>query len=788
MDKRSSQPSHFLLVHDPSMPFVLNGTHIEGGTFNNVAGNMTQVFNSHVSHVGISEGRSGEGTHALLHSTPSSIGAIRTDRVSRQRSDRPYDVTDRRRRDDHQESDPPPMNGGRDSPSRDMHTGQATRASPPAQQDIIPHQSPPGSFEPISNHIYNSIGGDLNVTSYGESGIDILYRYVVMEALHDSGERFPEPACHPGTRTEIIDQLRSWSVDMNPTNPILWLHGSAGLGKSAIAQMFAGECQKERRLGASFFFKRGHPKRGTWHGLITTVAYQIAKSVPGFMSPVQQAVHRDKLVVGCAITVQFQRLIAEPFSDTPNPEIIPVIILDGLDECEDPKVQQQILRLFIGAIRGPQPPIRLIIVSRPEPHLREILGATEICRPLLLSADQTAYDNIRKYLWDEFSRIHSECMARGVDLGANWPTEGTLNHLVQKSSGIFIYATTVIRFVGDGYCHPADRLASVLSRDPLSTAPLDDLYTEILSVLSQEQNHLRILHAIWCSTLPRGFEIGPEEIDMLLQLRPGTCRLLLHGLHSVFNVPPMRTRLSLRNVISALHASLLDYLGDARRSGGWCVSKEWLATDYLHSMIRLLSVPPLTDCEKEFHCRVVNVLPIILEDATHSDDLVVLLRNTNFQDSLLMPGHQISWSVTTWPQRDSPYPLDLTQLWEDHRYIFTLISQLGLPGSGNRRPPTCRFDAIYTEIFSNHQDLMLVLQALIIQSHNHLPQILRYFGPTWNYRVFQPFLGFREVLELPIPEGDSPLDFLNDPRRAGNMYADPRNIAGSFGFVVPGNF
>ncbi|KAJ7117038.1 hypothetical protein C8R44DRAFT_627152 [Mycena epipterygia] len=449
----------------------------------------------------------------------------------------------------------------------------------------------------------------LSVTSYGESGaqqifspnalplkclagIDILYRSLVTEAVHDSVERFPEPACHPGTRTQILEQLRLWSIDTNPESSLLWLHGSAGMGKSAIAQMFAGECHKEGRLGASFFFRRGHPKRGTWNGLITTIAYQLANSVPDFLLPLQQAIERDKIIVGRAIPVQFERLLVEPFHHIPVPQIIPVIVLDGLDECDNHKVQQQILWLFIGAIRDQQLPIRLIITSRPEPHLREVLEVNEvltICRPLELSADRS---DIRTYLQAEFSRIHSDYRARGINLGTVWPTPDALDQLVWKSSGTFIYATTVIRFVSDEYSHPEDRLTSLLRLDPLSTAPLDDLYTQILSVLPQESRQLRILHAISQGTIGnRGLDMDPEEIDMLLNLRRGTCRLVLRGLHSLFKVPPIPTRFSWRKSIYFLHASLSDYLGDSQRSGPWCVSLPWLQTDYLHCLIRLLSSP-----------------------------------------------------------------------------------------------------------------------------------------------------------------------------------------------------
>ncbi|KAJ7098982.1 hypothetical protein C8R44DRAFT_565274, partial [Mycena epipterygia] len=268
-------------------------------------------------------------------------------------------------------------------------------------------------------------------------------------ALHNSVECFPEPACHPGTRTEKLKQLILWSIDTSPESSLLWLNGSAGMGKSAIAQMFAGECHKQGRLGASFFFRRGHPKRGMWNGLITTIVYQLAKSIPDFLLPLQQAMEADKLVIGRAIPVQFQQLLVEPFRHAPVPQIIPVIVLDGLDECAEHTIQQQILGLFIGAIRAHQLPICLLLISRPEPHLREMLERQEmrdICRSLALLADQIAYNDIRTYLRDGFSRINRDSTARGIDLGTVWPTSSTLDHLVTKLSGIFIYAATVIRF------------------------------------------------------------------------------------------------------------------------------------------------------------------------------------------------------------------------------------------------------------------------------------------------------------------------------------------------------
>ncbi|KAJ7189718.1 hypothetical protein GGX14DRAFT_321261, partial [Mycena pura] len=119
-------------------------------------------------------------------------------------------------------------------------------------------------------------------------------------ALHNSGESFPEPACHPGTRTKIMNDLMDWSTDPN-AKPVLWLYGTAGVGNSAIAQEFASTCSTQSCLGASFFFRRGHPKCGTWDGLINTIAYQLAVVIPEFALPLQQIINSNRLIANHSI-------------------------------------------------------------------------------------------------------------------------------------------------------------------------------------------------------------------------------------------------------------------------------------------------------------------------------------------------------------------------------------------------------------------------------------------------------------------------------------------------------
>ncbi|KAJ7798750.1 hypothetical protein B0H14DRAFT_2466094 [Mycena olivaceomarginata] len=375
---------------------------------------MSQVFNSHVVPAGLLPGNEIsrdhlrlEGSHrftAIPTGSSGSIGPIRSQRALRNQDTQPY----RHLRPQIQHVDDQ-LESSYSSQSPTPETVDVTYGLPvypsQLQQPLQHHNAPAQGWAGQNNsNTFNSIAGDmtqLSVTSYGESGIDLLYRHVAMEALHDSGERFPEPACHPGTRTAIMEMLHSWSTDTSTESTILWLHGCAGAGKSAIAQVFAKSLQNEGRLGASFFFQRGHSKRGTWHSLIPTIAYQLATSVTELLLPIQQAVEGDKLIVGRALAISFQALLVEPLKKLSNLQRTPVIVLDGLDECADHKIQQQILRLFISAIQHHNLHLRLLIVSRPEPHLHEVLETGEtlaICRHFALSADESAYRDIRNIL------------------------------------------------------------------------------------------------------------------------------------------------------------------------------------------------------------------------------------------------------------------------------------------------------------------------------------------------------------------------------------------------------
>ncbi|KAJ6530513.1 hypothetical protein DFH09DRAFT_1370717 [Mycena vulgaris] len=168
---------------------------------------------------------------------------------------------------------------------------------------------------------------------------------------------------------------------------------------------------------------------------------------------------------------------------------------------------------------------------------------------------------------------------------------------------------------------------------------------------------------------------------------------------------------------------------------------------------------------RDFHWSLVYKLPQLLNDVTPSEYLLELMRSEAFQESLFLS------VLSCWPERGSSYPSDLLELWEDHRSVSKLVHALELSRhrepTQNRDAPTLRFDSIYADILSKNPDLLSVLTTLALGIH-FMDDVLEVLG--LSYSILRPFIKVRQLLVLPLPAGDSPVDFLINPHRSGELW------------------
>ncbi|KAJ7884472.1 hypothetical protein B0H13DRAFT_1628685 [Mycena leptocephala] len=154
-----------------------------------------------------------------------------------------------------------------------------------------------------------------------------------------------------------------------------------------------------------------------------------------------------------------------------------------------------------------------------------------------------------------------------------WPSSKDVDKLVEKSSGYFIYAATVIKFIDDKDFRPTERLAVIMGftiqDSPEDESPywtLDQLYIQILSQ-TRRAARPRLLEIL--TVIISDLHLGLRHMEQLLELKPGDMQLALRGLHSVLKVPT--TIGSDTDSINVYHASFPDFLEDPSRSGSFYV-------------------------------------------------------------------------------------------------------------------------------------------------------------------------------------------------------------------------
>ena len=370
---------------------------------------------------------------------------------------------------------------------------------------------------------------------------------------------------------KIID----WAKDANKVALFLWLYGPAGAGKSAIMQTIAELLEEAGLLAAAFFFSRNAAGRNDKTPLVATLVYQLVKSIPEICAGVLEAVERDPALFSYSIQAQIQALVVEPLNalapeETPALTLLSrprLIILDGLDECHTTSAQTQILNALSTAVKRLKIPLFFLIASRPEQHIRQAFNDQEQSLCLLsfsIALDDTYQpdDDIRVFLQSTFDEIKRNHPSK-AHLPASWPSSEDIQRLVNKSSGQFIFASTVAKYVNSHRHWPPDRLEIIFKHSDASQetpfAELDSLYRLILLSVADTETLQDVLMVL----VLRPFQCDPQlrqtrsAIENLLFYRPGEIDMILTDLHSIIYVPPPGNEVE---ELRFFHASLPDFL------------------------------------------------------------------------------------------------------------------------------------------------------------------------------------------------------------------------------------
>ena len=411
--------------------------------------------------------------------------------------------------------------------------------------------------------------------------MELLQRHIAPGAFHNSDERYDLPKCHPHTRKAVLKKIKDWVKDANKVALFLWLCGPAGAGKSAITQTIAEILEKAGLLAAAFFFSRNAAGRDDKTLLVATLVYQLVKSIPEIRAHVLEAVEGDPALFSCSIEAQVHALIVKPLNavaddETPTPALLSrprLIILDGLDECRTTSAQTHILNTLSTAVKHLHTPLCFLIASRPEQNIRQAFndqnGLGSLSFSIALDDTYQPDDDIRVFLQSTFDEIKRNHPSK-ADFPTSWPSSKDIHRLVNKSSGQFIFASTIAKYVNSHRHWPPDRLKIILGQsEPGQETPfaeLDSLYHLILSSVADIGKVKDVLMILVLQPFPAAAAWSKQTtilIEKFLFYRPGEINMILTDLHSIIYVPSPGDKSS---ELRFFHASLPDYLLDQSRS------------------------------------------------------------------------------------------------------------------------------------------------------------------------------------------------------------------------------
>ncbi|KAF9030505.1 hypothetical protein BJ165DRAFT_933938 [Panaeolus papilionaceus] len=225
---------------------------------------------------------------------------------------------------------------------------------------------------------------------YGPYAMEILVRHIARGASYNSDERCKKRTLLDDYQALMLNELEALaSRPLSSEDAVHIIFGPGGSGNSTMARALCERLAKKDLLAANFFFERGHPDLGRQGPLISKMAYQLCQTIQATRSHIELAVYNDPAFES-NLAGQLNQLIVQPLKKIPLegglPERAFVIVIDGLDQCDDRDVQAYILRTFAEAFLAAELPVRLLVFSRTDPYLMDVVARMDVVGSCLVGS------------------------------------------------------------------------------------------------------------------------------------------------------------------------------------------------------------------------------------------------------------------------------------------------------------------------------------------------------------------------------------------------------------------
>ena len=354
------------------------------------------------------------------------------------------------------------------------------------------------------------------------------------------------PECLENTRRETLQSIYRWADARGYPN-VLLLIGAAGTGKSTIATTVAGMYQRKGRLGCHISFLQGRSHPGD---ALQTIAYFLAVYNQSIAKYLVEKLRNGGDIGPSSLKTKFEILLRDPLSVISTKVRDPVlIVLDAFDECSTPELRQSLLNVLRDRLSTLPTNFRILITSRPDEDIVSLIHSPSFLTITLDQHSDESEADVSTYIKLEFNRMRSSGKLNVPD-DHEWDDD--LRRLTKRADGLFIWASTVVRFVREVEQFRYRCFQSLVSN--ASSLKLDELYMTVLSHVSERnEEDKEILRNIFSLILFARRPLSDIEISEILDVEMDVTSNLLSYFRSLVRYEP-------GNPITIRHASFYDYL------------------------------------------------------------------------------------------------------------------------------------------------------------------------------------------------------------------------------------
>ncbi|KAJ6523902.1 hypothetical protein DFH09DRAFT_937604, partial [Mycena vulgaris] len=240
----------------------------------------------------------------------------------------------------------------------------------------------------------------------------------------DQGKEF----CYPGTRLEPLTEIKNWVSDFS-TDALhfLWLTGEPGSGKSTIAATVCRDLKDSKCLWAELFINRNYLTTTNPKFFFPSIAFQLAKRSP------------EVALTETLAKELFVKPLSSASQVTPLKAI--VVVVDALDET-DAENLHKLAKVLSKMTTHLAVNIKVLISSREEEVIRAWWAAARDTKHLSVGTiNKSSIEDVESFLKDQIQEMVQE-----YDL-ADWPGDDNMQKLCLQASGLFVWATTAIKYI-----------------------------------------------------------------------------------------------------------------------------------------------------------------------------------------------------------------------------------------------------------------------------------------------------------------------------------------------------